>query len=225
MKIWHVSDTHCKQDQLVIPVGIDTVVHSGDASNQRDPFLNEAELHRFIDWLADLPIKNRVFVAGNHDTSLEKGLITADYIRSRGIVYLNNEDIIIDGLKFWGSPFTTAYGDWAFMKARHKICRVWETIPDDTDILVTHGPPYNILDSTYNSDNKIELCGDTSLMKRIMKLNLKLMCFGHIHSTHDIRNAGTRTISGSSTIYSNGSCCDDGRNLALTSHGNIIEIS
>lgn len=224
MKVWHISDTHSLHGQLQVPDGIDVVVHSGDASNYKDPYRNESELRAFIDWFATLPIPTKVFVPGNHDTSLEKGLITRDLVEHRGIHLLINEEREIGGLRFWGSPFTPRYGDWSYMKDRGTINRLWEQIPDGLDVLITHGPPYGILDSTYNHQNKVELVGCSALRKRVAKVPPRFMLFGHVHSTDDIRNAGTRTVGGLSTVFSNGSCCDDGRMAAVTSHGNILEV-
>ena len=72
MKIWHISDTHGYHDLLEIPEGIDMVIHSGDCSNPRDPYNNEPEVRGFIDWFSSLDIKYKVYVAGNHDTSLKR---------------------------------------------------------------------------------------------------------------------------------------------------------
>lgn len=224
MKIWHISDTHMNHAQLIVPTEVDAVVHSGDASNQRDPFRNESELRAFLDWFSLLSIPIKVFVPGNHDTSLQAGLITKDFIENLGVKVLINEETIIEGFKFWGSPFTPTYGDWAYMTGRNVINRLWDTIPDDSDVVITHGPPYGVLDSTYNHYNKPELAGCSALMKRIRKINPKLMMFGHIHSTGDIRNAGTRTLSDIRTIFSNASCCDDGRMGKVTSHGNVLDL-
>jgi Icc-related predicted phosphoesterase len=224
MKIWHISDTHSLHGQLQVPVGVDIVVHSGDASNYLDPYRNESELRAFIDWFATLPIPVKVFVPGNHDTSLEKGLIARDLVEHRKIHLLINEEKEINGLRFWGSPFTPRYGNWSYMKDRGTINRLWDQIPDGLDVLITHGPPYGILDSTYNHHNKVELVGCSALRKRVAKVPPRFMLFGHVHSTDDIRNAGTRTVGGLLTVFSNGSCCDDGRMAAVTSHGNILEV-
>ena len=70
MKIWHISDTHSLHGQLDVPEGIDIVVHSGDATNWKDPYRNESELRAFIDWFAALPVRNKIFVPGNHDIPL-----------------------------------------------------------------------------------------------------------------------------------------------------------
>jgi Icc-related predicted phosphoesterase len=225
MKLWHISDTHGYHDQLTVPAGVDIVVHSGDASNWKDPYRNEPELRAFIDWFATLPIPTKVFVPGNHDTSLDKGLITRELVEHRKIHLLINEEREINGLRFWGSPFTPRYGDWAYMKDRGTINRIWDNIPEDLDVLITHGPPYGILDATYNHRNKVELVGCSALRKRVTKVQPRFMLFGHVHSCEGIRNAGTRTVSGLPTLFSNGSCCDDGRMGTVTSHGNIIEIA
>jgi Icc-related predicted phosphoesterase len=108
------------------------------------------------------------------------------------------------------------------MKARGKIYMVWDQIPEDTDILITHGPPKGILDLTYRRDNAVDVCGDSSLLKRVMKLDLKLMCFGHIHNCKDLTNAGIKKIFGKETIFSNGSCVTDGKWGQLSSHGNEV---
>ena len=225
MKLWHISDTHGNHGQLTVPEGVDIVIHSGDATNYRDPYRNEPEMRAFIDWFASLPIPHKVFVPGNHDTSIEKGLIRPDLIESRRINYLYCEERTIAGLRIWGSPYTPRYGDWSFMKDRGTINRLWETIPEGVDVVVTHGPPYSVLDATLRRDHQYELCGDSALFKAIARVQPSLCCFGHIHSTGEIRNAGTRTVHGMRTVFSNGSCVDDGKWGTVTSHGYVLEVS
>ena len=224
MIIWHISDTHTNHEQLNIPDNIDLVIHSGDFTNYRDPARNEPEAHNFLKWYRELDIPNKVLICGNHDTSIERGLITGKYIRSLGIKYLYNETTEVMGLEIWGSPYTPTFGDWSFMKSRAKIGRVWESIPDNTDIVVSHGPPLGVLDVTNRHDNLQEQCGDRSLLKRVMEIKPKAVLFGHIHNTKDICNSGTKQIAGSDTIYSNGACCTDGKMGKITSHGNVIEL-
>jgi len=224
VRIWHISDTHTYQGQLIIPEGIDLAIHSGDATNYRDPIRNESEMWAFLEWYAALEIPNKVFVCGNHDTSVERGLVKAEQIRDLGITYLFNETVEIDGYKIWGSPHTPTFGEWAFMKARNKIYQVWDSIPDDTDIIVTHGPPKGILDITNRHNNLQEQCGDSALLKRILAIEPTLVCYGHIHSCKGIYNAGTKQIAGCSTLFSNGSCASDGVWGKATSHGNILTI-
>ena len=225
MKIWHISDTHSFHELLEIPEGIDMVIHSGDCSNVRDPYNNEPEVRRFIDWFSELPIQHKIYVAGNHDTSIEKRLVTKVDFTDNGIHYLENETIVIDGIKIFGSPHTPQFGYWAFMKARNKLERVWKNaITDDSDVVICHGPPKGVLDLSYDTNRLMEYCGDKSLMNRVMEVKPKLMLFGHIHNTKDIVNAGTRTVYGLDTIFSNGSVVTDGKFGKLTSNGNIFEI-
>lgn len=203
--------------------GIDLVIHSGDCSNYMDPYRNEQEVRDFIEWYKTVPVANKIYVAGNHDTSLERGLVTRADFTENGIVYLENEGIEIDGFKIWGSPHTPTFGNWAFMKARHNLYKVWDNIPDDTDILIVHGPPKGILDLSTDRHHNLEMCGCNSLRKRVEKMNLKLMCFGHIHNSEGITNQGWARIGGKETIYSNAACVFDGRfDKGLTSYGNVF---
>jgi Icc-related predicted phosphoesterase len=225
MKIWHISDTHTFHDLLEIPEGIDMVIHSGDCSNPRDPYNNEPEVRNFITWFSNLPIKHKVFVAGNHDTSIERGLVTKDNFDQNDIHYLENTSVEIEGLKIFGSPHTPLFGNWAFMKARHKLDRVWNNaIPDDSDIVVVHGPPKGVLDLSYDRNGRLERCGDKSLMNKLKIVKPKFMMFGHIHNNEDIVNAGIRKVYGLDTIFSNGSVVTDRKFGKLTSNGNIFEL-
>jgi len=224
MKIWHISDTHSYHKFLEIPEDIDMVIHSGDFSNYHDVLKNEPEALNFLSWFAALEIKHKVLIAGNHD-AFAIFLKFKELCINLGITYLENTEVVIDGLKIWGSPYTPQFGNWHFMKSRAKIGRVWQSIPDDTDIIVTHGPPKGILDISEDRYHSIEFCGCSALKKRVLKMpNLKLMCFGHIHNNTDIINAGTMNLSTSDTIFSNGSVVTDGKFGRLSSNGNIIEL-
>jgi Icc-related predicted phosphoesterase len=207
-----------------VPEGIDMVIHSGDCSNPRNPYTNEPEVRRFIDWFGSLDIQHKVYVAGNHDTSIEKKLVTKADFYYNGVVYLENETIEIEGIKIFGSPHTPTFGDWSFMKARHKLDKVWKAaIPDDAKIIVVHGPPKGILDLSYDRNGNLEFCGDRSLMNRIKEVKPSLMLFGHIHNNEEIINAGTTRLSVLETIFSNGSVVTDGKFGRLSSNGNILD--
>ena len=224
MKIWHISDTHTYHGLLEIPEWIDTVIFSGDCSNPRNPYLNEQEVLNFIEWFSKLPIKNKIMIAGNHDSSIENGFITKEFIQSKGIYYLENSGIILDGINIWGSPHAPTFGDWSFMKARAKLDRVWQNIPKDVNILIVHGPPKGFLDLTYNRNRDIERCGCNALKKRVLEIEPDIVMFGHIHNYKDIVNAGTMRTATSKTIYSNGSVVTDNEFGILSSNGNILEI-
>jgi Icc-related predicted phosphoesterase len=226
MKIWHISDTHTYHNQLTIPEGVAIVIFSGDCSNPRDPYHNEPEVRGFIDWFSALPIPHKVFVAGNHDTSIEIGFVTKADFEDKGIHYLENTHVTIEGFKIFGSPLTPSFGQgWAFNKERHKLDRIWNKVIDiDTDIIVTHGPPKGMLDMGIDRQNIMEFCGCKSLLNVVKVINPKLMLFGHIHNCKDISNSGTKTVSGLDTLFSNGSVVTDGKFGRLSSNGNILEI-
>jgi len=225
MKIQHISDTHSYHSLIKIDESCDVIIHSGDCSNSRDPYTNEPEVRDFIHWFKSLPIKYKIYVAGNHDTSIEKGLITKKDFEAYNIIYLENDYITIEGIKIFGSPHTPQFGNWAFMKDRSKINKVWEQVDDDVDIFVVHGPPKGILDLSYSREGVLEFCGCNALKKHILgRIKPKLCLFGHIHNTEDIINAGTLKLSSYPTVFSNGSIVTDGKFGKLTSNGNILEI-
>jgi Icc-related predicted phosphoesterase len=201
------------------------IIHSGDCSNPRDPYNNEPEVRDFIDWYKEIPVKYKIYVAGNHDTSIEKGLVTKKDFEDAGIIYLENESVVIEGIKIFGSPHTPNFGNWAFMKERTKLERFWRlAIDEDVNIVVTHGPPKGILDKSYDQRNNMEACGDKSLLNRILEVQPSYSLFGHIHNTKDIVNAGIQKLSVCNTFFSNGSVVTDGRFGKLSSNGNIIKI-
>ena len=225
LKIWHISDTHTYHGLLTVPEGIDMILFSGDCSNPRDPYVNREQVLDFIEWMKSLDIPHKIFVAGNHDTSIERNLITQGDFLEAGITYLENDWVEIEGLKIFGSPQTPSFGmGWSFNKRRDKMHEHWKHIPDDIDIIVTHGPPKNILDLSYDRNNNLECCGDSALRKRIIEIKPKLVCFGHIHNNEDIVNAGTMKLSNYDTAFSNGSVVTDGKFGKLSSNGNIFEL-
>lgn len=226
MKIWHISDTHGMHGWLQVPE-VDMVIFSGDCSNPSNPYLNEPEVLNFLEWYKSLPIKHKIFVAGNHDTSIEKRLVTPAQIKMEGIHYLENDSVEIDGIKFWGTPITPTFGTgWAWNKKREKMNDLWKSMPEDTDVVVSHGPPKGVLDLSYNRMNELEFCGCTAMKKNMLRLQPKAVLFGHIHNFKDITNAGTMKVYGCDTIFSNGSCAHDGKfmNFNYFNHGNIIAI-
>lgn len=227
LKIWHISDTHSFHHLLDIPENIDIVIHSGDFSNYRDYYKNEPEMKNFIDWYSKLDIKYKILIAGNHDTC---PAISPTHFRDlcieKNIIYLENETIDIEGIKIFGTPLQPTFGNWYFQKPRHKMDEYWKNIPDDTDILIVHGPPKGILDLSYSREGVLEFCGCKSLRNHILnRLNLKLCLFGHIHNTEDIINAGIIKLSEKETVFSNGSVVTDGKFGILSSNGNILNIN
>lgn len=180
MKIVCLSDTHSCHQQISVPDG-DILIHSGDATTQGTQY----EVEQFLSWFSSLPHKYKIFVAGNHDWLYETNnrlarLLTANF----KIIYLQDSFVGIEGLKIYGSPWQPRFFDWAFNLMRgEEMAEKWKLIPDDTDILITHGPPNGILDEVPRQ-HFVENTGCEELIKKVEELsknNLKLHIFGHIH--------------------------------------------
>lgn len=224
MKIWAISDTHA-HELMLNPPDVDVVCFAGDASNSGIFYLNEPEVRNFMHWMANLPIKHKIFVAGNHDTSVEKRYITPADFHNMGITYLENQATTIENVKFWGSPITPTFGvDWAFNKDRAKIHKVWDNIPLDTDVLITHGPPKGILDVSYDRTGKLEHCGCSNLRKKVEEVKPTYHIFGHIHNMKGITNQGTFCDADTKIKYVNASIVEDGRFGRITNNGQILLI-
>ncbi len=220
MKIWFISDTHNEHEGLEVPAEIDAVVHCGDESIARYPALNEPEARAFFKWYAALQVPLKVYVPGNHSTAVEQGLIRREEYPD--IQFLIHESLEAQGLRFFGTPYTPEFADWAYMKPRRGLGPVWKSIPAEVDILITHGPPKGILDVTKDFDT-LELIhvGSQSLTRQVEeRIRPKVHSFGHIHDERGVRNYGMLVRDGIRFI--NCSCCDNvGR---LVNNGFVVEI-
>ena len=219
MKIFAISDTHGRHEQVVIPEGTDMLIHAGDFSNIKLPAMNHNEVNLFLIWLEQQPVKYKVIIAGNHDTSIESRLFTKKDFKNRGIIYLEHESIEIEGIKIFGSPYTPEYHNWAFNRTRAKLGKIWDSIPDDIHVLITHGPPKGILDSASRDKHVSEHVGCSALLKRVLKVKPQYMIFGHIHDNGDNLNNGTFKLNEYRTVFANVSCVKDGNNLPFVHNG------
>lgn len=191
MKIVLLSDTHSLHDRLDVPPG-DLLLHAGDFSKRG----TRAETAAFLDWFAGLPHPHKVLVAGNHDFIAERAPELLEQMMPESITYLNDSGATVNGIRIWGSPIQPWFFDWAFN--RHPgpdIDRHWQLIPDDTDILITHGPPNGILDRTV----KGKLAGCVDLRRHLKRIQPRLHVFGHIHEAYGTETHGK-------TTYINASC-------------------
>lgn len=195
------------------------IIHCGDFTNDRDPYKNEYEAYKFLDWFAGLDIEYKILICGNHDTSIWAGLVDP---RKWPITYLEHEEINICGLKIFGSPYTPQYGDWAFMYKRNRGELYWRTIPDDTNLVVTHGPAKGFLDLAQDIENRknIVQVGCKALANRIEAIQPKYHMFGHIHDMGGLYNYGV--YKRNKTTYVNASCLRH-HNMDMNP-GHIIEI-
>lgn len=179
LDIVFISDTHGMENQLKdIPDG-DVIVHTGDISNVG----GYSEVEKFLKWFDNLPHKHKVYIAGNHDLSYEDNPEFKQEMIDLfpNLTYLENSSALIEGFKFYGSPITPRFHDWAFNVDRGTQIRdIWDEIPYDTDVLLTHGPPLGIGDTVPSYGiNRVVGCFD--LLDKIYDLPLKIHAFGHIH--------------------------------------------
>jgi Icc-related predicted phosphoesterase len=178
-KILVISDTHGLQGLIGCLPEAEILIHAGDFMNYGTKI---SEALNFNSWLKDIPIKHKLVCGGNHDRLFELQYSSRNLIT--GGIYLENESIAVEGIKFYFSPYTPAFNDWAFNMTREQLKENWKKIPDDTEFLVTHGPPYGILDQAVKGG---EHFGDIELLHRVKQLTkLKYHVFGHIHGSRGI---------------------------------------
>lgn len=223
LKIATISDLHGKHKEFEHNLRVnqwgydvekkydesDILIFSGDCSIRG----TKTEIKSFIDWFSDQPQPIKIMISGNHD-------FLFDYIHNDdkkdpkypnindiipdNIIYLNDSGYEYSGVKIWGSPVQPAFHNWAFNKERgDEITKHWDLIPDDTDILIVHGPPKGILDrlsplvQRRNEDPNV---GCSDLLYAIEnRINPKLVVFGHIHEGYGKRDVND-------TTYINASC-------------------
>jgi Icc-related predicted phosphoesterase len=168
-----IADLHGDYPKLK---GGDLLIVAGDitASDRKSQYED------FFHWLWDQPHRKKILVAGNHDGFLEQFLEKGSYI-AENFTYLKDSGTEFEGFKIWGSPWTPEFCDWHFMLPRGaKLKEKWDLIPDDTDILITHGPAWGILDFTSNRMGSGRQ-GCKELRTALERVKPKLHVFGHIH--------------------------------------------
>jgi Icc-related predicted phosphoesterase len=191
MKVTAISDTHGKHTDIELSGG-DVLIHAGDVSRRG----SEKEIMNFLDWFDRQQYGLKVFIAGNHDFFFEKKTnAEIQQLLPENVIYLNDSGCEAKGLKIWGSPVTPWYYNWAFNRQTGaEIRRHWDMIPTDTDILITHGPPRNILDKTLQNQH----VGCEDLLHRLNQIHPAYHIFGHIHESFGIiENSGVHFINAS----------------------------
>jgi len=212
MNFTFISDTHNKHHGVgVSSNGGDIIFHTGDATSQG----GEWEIIRFLDWYSKLNYTHKVFTPGNHDFGFEKEPEKyKKMFKEAGVHLLIDSGVTLDGIKIWGSPVTPWFHNWAFNRARngseaalHNVDYIfphWDMIPNNLDVLLTHGPPYMILDELQYIDGtpKGQFIGCEDLLKRIKEVKPKIHAFGHIHCGY-----GTKEEDG--TLFINAASLDE----------------
>jgi Icc-related predicted phosphoesterase len=202
MKITFISDTHWlvkndveRDDMTSMLEGGPILVHAGDVSGRGTYF----EVEQFLDWFSELPYAHKILIAGNHDFLFEADPEEAAKLLAKypGITYLNDSGVTIEGIKFWGSPITPWFHNWAFNRTGPEIRKHWDMIPDGIDVLITHGPPNGILDLTQHTQLHV---GCPYLLEKVKRIKPKVHVFGHIHEARGVHEEGGTTFVNASVV-------------------------
>lgn len=183
-----ISDTHGLHRGLTIPE-CDVLVHCGDATMNGELDV----LEDLAAWMASTPSRHQVIIGGNHDFSLDPtskdfNIAAETFFHQKGVHYLFDSTVTLDGVSFYGSPWVPNLPSWAFHIS--PTTDPWVKIPRSTQVLVTHGPPHGILDRVprrrghAGTGHDFENVGCPKLRHRLDSGELsalRLHCFGHIH--------------------------------------------
>ncbi len=165
-KIFAFADTHGAHRQVTIPADTDILICAGDAVEDN---LREGDYDDFLDWFSAQPGDYRIFIPGNHELSFD--ICQADRVRplfaKYGIVLMEDAVDDFDGVVIGSLSGNSRIAD--------------EYIPTDIDILVTHYPPYGILDDGF---------GSPEILNFVLKARPEYHLFGHIHRTGGMKEIG-----------------------------------
>lgn len=197
-----ISDLHGSYPKLD---GGDLLIVAGDLTARDEPYQHR----EFLAWAGRQAYTKIVFIAGNHDgyiqNNSDKYMDYKSFYPVLGgttfnkLTYLEDSGCEFEGLKIWGTPWTPEFFDWYFMLPRDsdELQAKWDLIPNDTDILITHGPSYGILDTTCQYPSKFDRLGCPLLREAVERIKPKLHVFGHIHGGHGkmlLKHEGLNTI-------------------------------
>lgn len=202
LRLVFISDTHGYHKSLNIPQ-CDLLICSGDLS-----FRGEIEIFKsFDEWIKNLKdnktIRECIVIPGNHDLSTDPKFLR--YYQPNFRDFFQNSKLLIDQsfqfeeLNIYGSPQTPEFCGWGHSYSNSREAnQIWSKIPDNTNLLITHGPPYSILDAVYYDQRNV---GCMELYLKVTQLNnLAVHSFGHIHEQYGFKKVGD-------TLFINASSC------------------
>jgi hypothetical protein len=202
-----ISDTHGLVKDLKIPDG-DVLIHAGDFTNAGEM----SQIMELNELLGRLPHKHKIVIAGNHDISFQEGWYEANWKRFNpymesvracraaltNCTYLEDSEVVIEGYKFYGSPWQPSFCNWAFNLERGApLKEKWNKIPTDTEILITHGPPLGYGDLIPPPESKRTGCLD--LLNAVEQIAPLYHIFGHVHEGYGVTSNGVTTFINAST--------------------------
>jgi Icc-related predicted phosphoesterase len=199
MEIVALGDTHGEHRELSIPEG-DILIFLGDLTDNG----KKEEVEDFNDWLGKLDFEYKLVIAGNHDSCLIRDEVEPTELFSNAI-YLEDEPIKIEGLRFYGLPWCTKLPGMLsvlqgsnFVITRNEMAQKVNQIPEDTDVLLSHAPPRGIMDRTFLLNPKIPFlrAGSKELRNRVEKISPSHHIFGHIHNQNSV-------LERNSTVFAN----------------------
>ena len=162
-----IGCTHGMHGAIDIP-DADVLIHTGDVSMHS----TENDVLKFGAWFGKQPHEHKLCIAGNHDRFMSRRNLPDN------VTYLQDSKTEIDGMVFYGSPWTPMFFDWYWMKERGEdIAERWRLMPDETDVLITHGPAHGCLDRTIEGVH----AGCERLSSELERVMPHLHCFSHIH--------------------------------------------
>lgn len=155
----------------------DILLVAGDIAGPSEIFYQMRELYdNFIPWLNSVKAKKKIIVAGNHDLIFQRAVHLLPKWPD-DVIYLQDDGVTLEGLNFYGTPWQLEFCDWAFNLTEEQLAERWAMIPETTDVLITHSPPYGYGDNMIGGKR----LGSPSLTKRIKEVKPILHVFGHVH--------------------------------------------
>lgn len=195
MKIVTMSDTHCIHEYMKykVPDG-DVLIHAGDFTSNG----SEKQIEHFVKWFEKFPHKHKLVICGNHELKYSENTKGIRSFFPSSIKLIHDRSIIIDGLKFFGQPRTPRFFDWGWMYERGlEAEQVWSKVPDDTDVLICHGPPLmcgdkcpDHMDPWTKRDVHV---GCPEQAKRLHQLKVRYVICGHIHESWGVHQFNETT--------------------------------
>ena len=197
MKIVIISDVHNLISKISFPEA-DLLLIAGDLTNS-GKIKELSKFNQDLEIIKPLYKYGIVCISGNHDFALQEQPILAKSLITNAN-YIEDQLLEINGIKILGSPYSKFFYNWAFnLHPGEQLEKEWAKIPNNADIIMTHGPCYGILDKVPRG----EIVGDKQLLEAILKIDsAKLVICGHIHHSYGYHREHNK-------LFVNGSICDE----------------